>query len=252
MSYRQVSGIYQILCVGNAKSYVGSAISINGRWASHRSQLRNGKHGNKHLQNAWAKYGEDSFLFSIIERCEVATLIEREQHWIDTLRAAHAKHGMNNSPTATTSLGFKHSEATRARLAEIAARRDHSHLIANAAAMKGKKPHNAGMPGKKWTEEQRRAASIQRKGRVPWNVGVPMEEHVRARVSAALIEKGCNRTISDEVRDKVCSLRETGIFYAEIAKQTGVSLAQAHRISRHVKVGPRKGLRSFEKVKGVA
>lgn len=117
MAYRKVSGIYQILCAGNSKIYVGSAVSINGRWASHRSQLRNGSHGNKHLQNAWAKYGEASFLFSIIERCEIADLIAREQHWIDTLRAAHPIHGMNNSPTATTSIGFKHSEATRARLA---------------------------------------------------------------------------------------------------------------------------------------
>jgi group I intron endonuclease len=243
MAYRKVPGIYQILCSGNSKVYVGSAVSIHARWASHRSQLRWGGHGNKHLQNAWAKYGEASFHFSVIEHCEVDALIQREQHWIDTMKAADVRHGMNNSPTATTTLGFRHSEATRTKLAELAAQRDHSHLRANSAAMRGKPGHSAGKPGTKWTEEQRRAASIRRKGQKAWNVGVPMAPEVRARVSETMKRMGVNRTISDETRDQVCALRATGMFYEAISKETGVSPAQAQRIANHIEVGPRRGLK---------
>lgn len=78
-----------------------------------------------------------------------------------------------------------------------------------------------------------------------------MAPDVRERVSATLRRDGVNRTISDDVRQAICALRETGMIYEAIARQTGVSLAQAHRISKHIDVGPRRGRRRTEKVKGV-
>lgn len=173
MAYTKISGVYQILCVPSAKVYVGSAVSIRQRWACHRSKLTRGIHDNLHLQNAWLKYSVDAFEFSILETCAVADLVATEQKWIDSLQAAKRAHGMNNSPTATTSIGFRHSEETKARLALLASSRDFSRLRALAESQKGKPGHSLGKPGKKWTEEQRQAASQQRKGRIAWNVGIP-------------------------------------------------------------------------------
>ena len=66
-----MSGIYKIINIINEKTYVGSTISkFNRRWNCHKCQLRNHNHGNKYLQNAWNKYGEDKFIFEIIEEIE--------------------------------------------------------------------------------------------------------------------------------------------------------------------------------------
>lgn len=43
------------------------------------------KHQNCHLQNAWNKYGEDKFHFSIVELCPTDSLLIKEQYFIDML-----------------------------------------------------------------------------------------------------------------------------------------------------------------------
>ena len=63
------SGIYRILNRVNGKLYVGSAVEIENRWKTHLACLRGKYHINKHLENAWLKYGEEAFLFEIIEKC---------------------------------------------------------------------------------------------------------------------------------------------------------------------------------------
>jgi hypothetical protein len=59
-------GIYQILCIPNGKIYIGSAIDLRARWEQHRHSLRRRDHRNRHLQQAWDKYGESNFEFSVL------------------------------------------------------------------------------------------------------------------------------------------------------------------------------------------
>jgi group I intron endonuclease len=82
------SGVYQIRNTKNGKQYVGSSKDITRRFSEHRCELRKGKHHNKHLQNAWVLYGEDAFVFEITEltACDQKILVEREQHYLDTLQ----------------------------------------------------------------------------------------------------------------------------------------------------------------------
>lgn len=75
-------GIYKITCVNNNKVYIGSSNNINLRWQSHKSRLRRGKH-NKNLLNSYNKYGIDSFIFEILEECDVLDLLKREIYWAD-------------------------------------------------------------------------------------------------------------------------------------------------------------------------
>lgn len=248
MAYTKITGVYKIICSGNDKTYVGSAVSIKQRWASHICMLRKGGHGNKHLQNAWNKYGGASFEFQIIETCPLESLVETEQKWIDSLMTADQRFGMNNSPTASTSIGFKHSLQTRERLSAIAKAKDHSRLRAIAKGMIGKPAHNRGKPGLKWTPEMKLAASISRKGRPAWNLGIPMPDHVRKRVTQTLIAKGVGRKHSDATRDTIKALRKSGLSYPKISTATGVSTAQVYRIAN----GLSGGMRSFDKAKGVA
>jgi group I intron endonuclease len=58
--------IYQIRNLVNGKLYIGSTKNFKYRRGDHIRSLRKSKSGCKALQNAWNKYGEDSFIFEII------------------------------------------------------------------------------------------------------------------------------------------------------------------------------------------
>ena len=70
MSQEKICGIYKITNLKNHKIYIGSSNNIMRRWYEHLRDLKNQKHCNSHLQNAWNKYGENNFLFEIIEIVE--------------------------------------------------------------------------------------------------------------------------------------------------------------------------------------
>ncbi len=121
------TGVYQIRNLKNSKRYIGSASAsggIDGRWSDHRSELRRGIHANQKLQRAWNKYGEASFVFEILEPCEAAQCIKREQYYLDTLLFASendsrfSELGYNICRIANSSFGIKRSGETCRRISE--------------------------------------------------------------------------------------------------------------------------------------
>jgi group I intron endonuclease len=60
-------GIYKIINIINNKFYVGSTVNFRKRKSKHFSELRAGKHKNKYLSAAWSKYGEQAFVFVVVE-----------------------------------------------------------------------------------------------------------------------------------------------------------------------------------------
>lgn len=77
-----MTGIYKIENLVNEKVYIGQAVNISRRWNEHKFHLKNNNHYNKHLQNAWNKYGEENFKFEPIEECLEIELDEKEIYWI--------------------------------------------------------------------------------------------------------------------------------------------------------------------------
>jgi group I intron endonuclease len=76
-------GIYKLINVINDKFYVGSAVDLKRRKTRHFSELRKGKHNNRHLQAAWNKYGEQAFVFVVIaEVAPEADLLAAENVWL--------------------------------------------------------------------------------------------------------------------------------------------------------------------------
>ncbi len=76
-------GIYKIINVINNKFYVGSAVDLKRRKTRHFSELRTGKHNNRHLQAAWVKYGEQAFVFVVVEELpEGVDLLAAENVWL--------------------------------------------------------------------------------------------------------------------------------------------------------------------------
>jgi len=76
-------GIYKIINVINNKFYIGSAVNFKRRKSRHFSELRNNKHNNFKLQAAWNKYGEQAFVFVIVEELpEGSDLLSAENVWL--------------------------------------------------------------------------------------------------------------------------------------------------------------------------
>lgn len=113
------SGIYKITNLINGKIYIGSSVNLKRRKTIHLSNLKNKKHGNRYLQNSFDKYGEDNFIFEILEPVEDKNnLIVREQYWIDTLNACNKNIGYNLAPTAGSLLGVKRSQESKIKISQ--------------------------------------------------------------------------------------------------------------------------------------
>lgn len=70
---REHYGIYCIECIKTQIKYIGQTYeNFYRRWTFHKWCLKNNNHSNIYLQNAWNKYGADSFKFYPIESFEVS------------------------------------------------------------------------------------------------------------------------------------------------------------------------------------
>lgn len=113
-------GIYKIINVVNNKFYVGSAVDLKRRKTRHFSELRIGKHNNRHLQAAWVKYGEQAFIFVVVEELsDDADLLAAENVWLK--EHVGKEHCYNLGVDATAPMtgfggelsptwGYKHTE----------------------------------------------------------------------------------------------------------------------------------------------
>ena len=111
--------IYKITCKSNNKFYIGSASYYDKRIGTHIALLRRNKHANPYLQNAFNKYGEDSFVFDIIEYVESQELlIEREQFWIDKTKCYDRHVGFNQLKIAGTTKGHFMPESAKQKIRE--------------------------------------------------------------------------------------------------------------------------------------
>lgn len=111
-----VPGIYQIICTVTGKIYIGSSVNLRKRCRDHFVELRRNNHKNPKLQRAYSKYGEEFFVFIVIELVLIPEhLTAREQYWFKKLNP-FGERGYNIAPTAGSNLGKKVSETTREKL----------------------------------------------------------------------------------------------------------------------------------------
>lgn len=109
------AGIYKIHNLVSNKIYIGCASNIRTRLNGHVYDLRHSKHSNSYLQNAWFKYGEKNFIFSVIEFCDVDDLHKREYYWINLLNSLSRDCGYNLKPPDPNGCSM-HSEETKEKL----------------------------------------------------------------------------------------------------------------------------------------
>lgn len=108
--------IYRITNMANGKYYIGSAESFARRVWQHRYDLKRGVHKNPKLQAAWDKYGEDMFVFEVIEE------IPADRNTFDIENTYLMKCVGNpdcyniNVDAYVPRLGIPHTEETKAKL----------------------------------------------------------------------------------------------------------------------------------------
>jgi len=108
-------GIYEFGPCQSVMAYGGRSGEIERRWQSHSSMLRRDKHHCEHLQNAWDLYGEDVFVFRILEVIEDPDeRVVAEQAWLDK---RHADKTCYNS-AITAGPGGPRSEETKQKIRE--------------------------------------------------------------------------------------------------------------------------------------
>jgi len=138
----KISGLYRIINKTNNKFYIGSSDDIHRRWRDgHINLLEKNKHDNQHLQNAWNKYGKDNFIFEIYRDCDPINLLTEEQKELDAWVGNLLCYNMRKSAECPIFPGEHRSEEVKKKI---------------SLAQKGKT---------RWTEEQRKQMSIDRKGR---------------------------------------------------------------------------------------
>ena len=119
-------GVYQIRNRVTNKVYVGSSKKLEERKNSHFRELRKGCHSNAHLQNSFIKYGEENFIFEIIEFCKLEERFDIEQYWIDKF---FRKNCYNINPEAVNPPDMTGiSKAQKKRFQNSEVRKKHSEI----------------------------------------------------------------------------------------------------------------------------
>jgi group I intron endonuclease len=104
------SGIYRWTNLLHGKSYIGSSVDLSRRLGKYFNfnQLAI---SNMVINKALLKHDISNFSLEILEYCEPENAVSREQYYIDLLNPEY-----NILKIAGSSLGFKHSDESRAKM----------------------------------------------------------------------------------------------------------------------------------------
>jgi group I intron endonuclease len=135
------------------------------------------------INRAILKYSHSNFSLEIIEYCKVEDLVEREDHYIDSLKPEY-----NILQKAGSSLGYKHSEEAKIKMSALALGRKHSlETINKFSELRA---------GKNKTEEDKLAISLSQPSRIKIKVHDLQTNIETSYSSMRLVAKALNTRLS--------------------------------------------------------
>lgn len=163
--------VYQITNMLTGDFYIGSAQSFARREWQHRYALKRNEHKNPHMQASWNKYGEEAFVFEVLEEVpDGEDILSVENKYLHAHVGQHNCFNVNRDAFAPR-LGQVMSEETKAKLSQN---------------RKGKHSgENHYRYGQEVSAEVRAKISETQKGRPSPMKGKKMSEQGRANVAAA-------------------------------------------------------------------
>jgi group I intron endonuclease len=108
------AGVYRWGNLVNGKTYIGSSINLSRRFRDYysiRLLEREVKRTKSSIYPGLLKYGYSNFSLEILEYCDKSETISREQYYLDLLNPDY-----NILKIAGSSLGYKHSPETKAKM----------------------------------------------------------------------------------------------------------------------------------------
>ena len=239
--FAKKSGIYQIRNIVNGKIYVGQTTDLATRRYGHFRLLEENQSHNPHLQNAYNKYGKDSFVFEVLIFCDVDMLDRFEQ---ETCNRLHPEYNIRKE--VTSNRGHKVSEETKRKISAKHKGIPKSDEVKEkiSRTLMGHKNSDLSIElsrqrllGNKWNigrkqsqeEKDRRAQSIRNawKGRkriTPVEIGRKISAALKASAKALRGEKNHKSVLTTKDVVEIRHLCNEGIITkAEAARRFGVS-----------------------------
>jgi group I intron endonuclease len=232
--------IYRITNMANGKYYIGSADSFARREWQHKYDLKRGVHKNPRLQAAWNKYGEEMFVFEVLEEIpEGGNQLQVEDGYLK--KCVGQPDCYNINPSAELSrLGIVLTQEVKENI---------------SAGRKGK---HAGEDhyryGKTVSEEVRQKIGMAQKGK-PKSAGRKVSEEGRAKIRAN-IEAGrshmhwLGRKHTEEAKAKlrkpILVMPDNRVFpsLTDVLQHYGLKMPTLRRAllsGRELQKGPLKG-----------
>ena len=117
------TGVYCLVNLINGHIYIGSSVNLAVRMSNYlnTTYLKNRKNNNMPIIQALLKYGQENFAILIVEYVDIENLSVRETFYI-----THFLPYYNVLKQGYSSLGYKHTEATKKLLSELAQNKVHS------------------------------------------------------------------------------------------------------------------------------
>jgi group I intron endonuclease len=193
-------GIYCIKNIENNKQYIGSSVNIISRWYGHKTKLRYNKHENKYLQRSWNKYGENAFIFEIIEETNKEDMKEKESYYIQLYKTLDRNDGYNMCKDPFHSrLGLTNSETHNRRIGKANKGRKFSQDIIEANRLRN--------IGRKHTEETIKKMSETHKKHIP------TESQLKNLLwnKTPVVQLDYNKNIINEFNTITNAIKKTGI-----------------------------------------
>lgn len=225
-----MTGIYKIQNKINNKVYIGQAIDIEDRWRNHLSSLRTNTHTNTHLQNSFNCYGENAFIFSVIEECSIDALTQQEQFWIDYYGGVNSTKNYNQRDAGSHGA---HSEESKRKISESQKGiKKAPHTISD----EGRKALSKAHIGIKPSDETRIKMSTAHKGithtdeeKKKISDGIKEYYNNNPDMRKHLAELKRNRSVSQETRNKISEISKNRKVTEETRLKCSESLKQAYK-----------------------
>ena len=252
----------------NGKCYVGSSINLHKRQVEHYWRLKKGIHPNKHLQNAYNKYGAEKLVYSILEVTENAgEVVAIEQKYIDKLNPEY-----NIRLIAESNYGFRHTEETKQKMSKSGKGNPHYGARGLKRSEDSKKKTRDALIGRKRSEETKRKMRKPHKGAIGHKLSEETKKKIsNARMGMVVSEETCQKirefnigkTFSEETKAKIKKaatgrkhLEETKKKMSEAAKKRSNTTAfKTLVIERNLRLGivppSRKGVKRTEEQKRI-
>lgn len=196
-------GIYTITCKINGRKYVRSTDNNKERWGKHLTQLRGNYHHSFALQRDYNKYGEEAFVFEMVEECKSEERLKLEQKYLDENESFFYPLGYNISHQATNCV-----------------------LYGEANGMYGKRGKDNPNYGRKNTEETKKRMSES-------NKGIPKSAECKKKLSEAAKKryqerpecfKGGWQYISEENQKLIAEKKSIPVY--QVSKKENVFIKQ--------------------------